>query len=268
LSIYEKLSIKETEDVADSLSLLGAVRWSQRRFVDAESAYRQSLAIYRKLFGNENEHVANVLVNLGIALKYQGRSQEAEQPIRDALEIQRRLFGDTHPDVADSLRDLGRVLMDQRRWADAETALQDSLAMRRKLHGDGSPQVVSGLIHLATLYRAERNFAKAEAAYRECLAIFEKSPGYDPAHEPVRAELTCQLGRTLYAEGKYVQAEPYLLAGYAALKPLEDKSWRGAPILKNVMTDLVKLYEKTNRPEQVAEWRQKLADFAEQEQNK
>ena len=66
-----------------------------------------------------------------------------------------------------------------------------------------------------------------------------------------------RLGQTKYAEG-----ETLLLSGYEGMIqrqimiPLE-----GKPRLRETLQRLVQLYEATNRPNQAAEWKQKLAEF-------
>ena len=68
---------------------------------------------------------------------------------------------------------------------------------------------------------------------------------------------------------KYKEAEPLLLSGYEGMKQPEGKRASGArSFLKQALQSLVQLYEETNRPEQAAEWKQKLAEFNQAESAK
>ena len=258
LSIWEKLSGKESEDGALSLYILGSALLNQGKLAEAESAYREALAIRRKLFGNEHKDIASSLNNLGLVLHGRRRLAEAEQAIREAMVIQKKLFGAEHPDVADSLLNLGRVLQEARRVAEAEAAFREALAMRRKLIGDEHPQVANSLDYLACLLQTEGNLTEAEALYRECLAIREKKLPDDFYTFRTQA----RLGATLLGQKNYKAAEPLLLSGYAGMRGPEGKRAPHAlSFLKEALQSLVQLYEETNRPEQAAEWKQKLAEF-------
>ncbi len=258
VSILEKVSGKESEEVALSLYLVASALYNQGRLAEAERTYRQSLAMRRRLFGNENKDVASSLDNLGLVLRLQHRPEEAEQAVREAMEIQKKLFGEEHPDVADSVFNLGRVLWDEHRLAEAEAAFRQSLAMRRKLMGNEHPQVAVSLDYLATLCRTEGKLAEAEALYRECLAIRENKLPNDFSVFFTRSGL----GAALLRQQKYKEAEPLLLGGYEGLKQRVAKIPPvGHPPLRDVLQDLVQLYEETNRPDQAAEWKQKLTEF-------
>jgi hypothetical protein len=70
------------------------------------------------------------------------------------------------------------------------------------------------------------------------------------------------LGGALLGQKKYAEAEPLLLAGYSGMKQREARIPAvGKTNLKEALQCLMQLYEATDRPEQAAEWKQKLEEF-------
>jgi hypothetical protein len=105
---------------------------------------------------------------------------------------------------------------------------------------------------------AEKKFAEAEAPARECLAIREKNLPDDWLTAATRSTF----GLILLEQKKYDQAEPVLLASYKGL--IERRALlyaQGESRLIDTLKLLVQLYEATNRPDQAADWKKKLAEF-------
>ena len=100
--------------------------------------------------------------------------------------------------------------------------------------------------------------AEAEPLARECLTIREKKI---PEHWRVFSAKSL-LGGILLARKRYIDAEPLLLAGYKGMKERADSiSIDGKMHPREALQRLAQLYEEMNRPDQAAEWKQKLADF-------
>jgi hypothetical protein len=93
---------------------------------------------------------------------------------------------------------------------------------------------------------------------RECLAIREnKEPDNWPTFNTQSV-----LGGILTKQKKLADAEPLLLSGFKGLKQQEaNLPAAGKVCLKNTLQRLVQLYEAMDRPDQAAEWKQKLAEF-------
>ena len=70
------------------------------------------------------------------------------------------------------------------------------------------------------------------------------------------------LGGSLLGQKKYAEAEPLLLSGCEGMKKREvNIPLQGKVRLSEATQRLVHLYEATDRPDQAAEWKQKLAEF-------
>jgi serine/threonine protein kinase/tetratricopeptide (TPR) repeat protein len=300
LAMRRKLLGSENADVAESLLEVAWVLWEQGKSGEAEAVARQALATRRKLFGNEHLAVADSLVMLAYALIAEGKSVEAENVIREALAIRRKLFGNEHLDVAGALGTLSAALVQQGRLAEAENIIREALAMRRKLQGDEylfsagaslydlanvvyeqgrlseaeglfrevvaernkylpkeSPGTATPLSSLATVLRREGKFAEAEPLYRECLAIREKK--VPDAWYTFYTRI--MLGETLMEQKKFAEAEPLLVSGYEGMKQREANIRDHHKVFSETLGYLVRLYEATNRPDQAAAWKQKLAEI-------
>jgi tetratricopeptide (TPR) repeat protein len=139
-----------------------------------------------------------------------------------------------------------------------ETAKTD-YASRLKLYENNSPyRDQSALAELARNRLREGKFAEAEGPARECLTIREREIPDDWHTFNARA----MLGGALLGQKKYAEAEPLLLAGYSGMKQREARIPAvGKTNLKEALQCLMQLYEATDRPEQAAEWKQKLEEF-------
>ncbi|HEY1663188.1 MAG TPA: serine/threonine-protein kinase [Verrucomicrobiae bacterium] len=299
LVVQRKVLGNNHPDVADTLFGLGQVLQDENKPEESETSYRESLAIRRKVFGNESQTVAECLNNITSPLMDQGKLVEAEASAREALAIKRKLLANDDPDVAVSLRDLGfvcfaegklaeaerlmreglatfrkapdssepnvgwtlnnlaHVLIAEGKLAEAETAEREALAIQSKLYGNTS-LVANRLDVLSVILQKEGKLAEAESAERDALAIYEKTI----PDEFWTFEARSLLGGDLLGQKKYAEAEPLLLSGYEGMKQREatlaaiDK-----PRLKEALQRLVQLYQDTGRPDQAAEWQQKLAEF-------
>ncbi len=307
LSLNRKLFGNEDVMVGISLNNLGLVLQMQGKFFEAETMFREALAIYKKALGDEDPEIAVTLDNLAGVLLDQGRLTEAEATCRETLAMRRKLLGNDHPKVAESLNKLAWVLQMQGKPAEAETMVREALAMLRKSQGRETPEAADLLGNLAYLLQSEGKLNEAETMQREALMIQRRLQGdeglrvgsslaqltailldenkFSDAEPPARECLTIRekmipdlwrtfnsrslLGGSLLGQKKYAEAEPLLLSGYEGMKQREDRiPADGKFQLKKALQRLVQLYEATDRPDQAAQWNQKLAEFDKAETGK
>jgi serine/threonine protein kinase/tetratricopeptide (TPR) repeat protein len=258
LRMRRELLGPEHLDLAESLDGMANVVWRLGKLNEAETLQRQALEMRRKLLGNEHKDVATTIDSLAAILWTGGKLDQAAALAREGLDMHTRLFGEEHPNIAISLNNLGNILRDQHQLAQAEAAHAKALAIRRKLLDQEHPFVAISLFNLADVLCDEGKFAEAEPLARECLTIREKKT---PDHWRVFSAKSL-LGGILLARKQYVDAEPLLLAGYKGMKQREDSiSIDGKMHPREALQRLARLYEEMNRPDQAAEWKQKLADF-------
>jgi len=132
-------------------------------------------------------------------------------------------------------------------------------ASRLKLYEAGIPcRNPDSSAQQATALLANGKCAEAEPLARACLAIREKQIPDDWRTFNARS----LLGGSLLGQKKHAEAEPLLLAAYEGMKQREARiPTNGRPRLKETLQRLVQLYETTDRPDQAAEWKQKLVEF-------
>ena len=260
LRIEKKVLGAEHREVANSLNNLALLFRDEGKLSDAEQTQREALAVWRKSFGLEHPQVATALNNLAAILRDENKLQEAETDQRAALAMQQKLLGTENSSVARSLYNLGGILSSENKLGEAEEVLQEAVTMRRKLLGAGDLDVAAALERQAEVMSAAGRLDEEDALLRECLAIREQRlPDGWPTFN-ARSEL----GGNRLEYKKYAEAEPMLLAGYNGLNKRAAKipAW-GKHYIKDSIQRLIRFYEETARVDEVAKWKQRLAQEAE-----
>ena len=147
------------------------------------------------------------------------------------------------------------LYVDQHQYSQAEALFNQVLEDRRRVLGPDHPDTVSVLDSLGRLRLEQQRYAEAEAPLREALSHQEKrSP-----NSWERYDTESMLGASLAGKGKYSEAEPWLLSGFQGLSNRE--STIPAPnrlALRNAGERIIRLYEAWGKPEQAADWRNRL----------
>jgi eukaryotic-like serine/threonine-protein kinase len=220
-----------------------------------EPLYREALAMRRKLFGNTHRVVDDFLGEFARLLYRQGKLAETEAVYRDELAMERKLSGEQHAFVANSLMLLAEVLREERKLSEAETSAREALVIRRRVLSNDDPDLAATLAELALILLAREKFADAEPFARECLAIREKKLPDDWRTFNTRS----LLGGSLLGLKKYAEAQPLLISAYDGMKQREEKiPLEGKSRLQEALQRLVQLFERWDKLEQAATWRQKL----------
>lgn len=244
--------------VAESLHNLARVLCDRGSFAEAAAMHSQGIEIQTKMLGTNHPQVARSFQSLGLACFGLGRMAEAEAHQVQSLTIRRALFKREHPHLAQSLDGLGWLSLATDRLSEAETNLLDALAIRREFFREDHPHIATTLENLALVYRRQARLEEAEQRARECLLIRERQLTNDWRMFCART----LLGSALSALGKHSEAESPLVSGCAGMS---ERLTRIPALSKSryseALTSLVQLYEKTGRPTQASEWKQKLAEF-------
>ena len=265
----ERAALGETNVmIAVTLAELGDLLTAQNKTNEAASHYREALDIA----SNASAEATNAqrLNELACALL------EAEKPTSwdgtVAVEIGKKAVAATDrkdPNILDTLaaaysltgQFTNAVRVEQEAVALSKTQSERTIyAGYLKLYQSNSPYRDHGGLATRTLaLLVKGKFVEAESLARECLAIREKAIPDDWLTFNARS----LLGGSLLGQRKYQAAEPLLLSGYEGLKQREDKIPDGVRLtrLKQSLQRLAQLDEETGRPEQAAEWRQKLAEL-------
>jgi len=296
LKIKKKVFGEEHPRVADTLSNLGAVLFDKGDYDDAERLYVEALAMRRKLLNDQHPDITLSFSQLAVLKAARGEYAAAEENFREVVSRQRK--SQDRLQLADSLYNLGRVLASRGNFAAAETTLQEALQIRLAKLGPGHARTQESMSVLARLYLSTRRYANAEPLLRdvlhfsgqasptpspsslettallgECLARQGK---YAEAEPLLRQGLTdyqqkqpntslafstqSLLGWSLLGQQKFDDAEPLLLKAYEGLKrrDAERPSRSHQLLIKEAGERIIQLYEMWGKPDQAAEWRQKL----------
>jgi hypothetical protein len=126
----------------------------------------------------------------------------------------------------------------------------------REAAGADSPQYAGQLASLGLNLLEQQKSVDAEPILRECLLIREKTE----ADAWTTFNTKSLLGGSLLGQKNYADAEPLLLAGYEGMKEREAKiPPKGTIFLTEALERIVQLYDAWGKPDQAAEWREKLA---------
>jgi tetratricopeptide (TPR) repeat protein len=254
LSLATNAPVRKSYLVANSLAQLGVIVQDQGKLAEAEGLFRESLEVRKQLLGNEDPRIGPTLNSLSGVLALEGKHAEADKASREALKFFGSSFAPVDSSDDQSLYSRGNVLFEKGNLAEAEGCFRQALALRRKRSAAGQDLEVA-LSSLATTLRRQQRFGEAEPLYRECLASRETNCPSAWYTFYTRA----MLGATLLGKRKYEEAEPLLISGYEGMGEREDKIRDRNKVLAETLQSVVQLFEATSRPEQAAEWKDKLA---------
>jgi len=257
-----RLKLNQSTNASPELAtLLGnlAVLLSKRpeTLVEAEGLTRRALAMEKRLLNEEHPSVARSLNNLASILRDEGKLPEAEATFQKALDMKRKLVGDQDRDVHTILKNLGIVLRQEGKLPEAEARQRESVALCRGQLDKDHPHLASALEELGLVLTLQdgAKLAEGEKALREALDIRErKTPDLWTTF------LTRNLlGGCLAGRKEFEQAEPLLINGYEGMKQRESSIPAASKArVAEAGLRVVQLYEAWGKPEQAAEWREKL----------
>jgi tetratricopeptide (TPR) repeat protein len=189
-----------------ALTNLGDVlRHRPGTLVEAEAAYRASLAICRKQLGNDNDEVGWNLYTLATLLGMERRTDEAVAYQQEALAIRRKIHGDEHPYTGEDYTQLGRLLSDSTNKIDeAVIYLRKGLEIMQRTEGVGKNyRQVWAETSLGRVLSIQGKLAEAEIHFRTAVTIARTQEGTD---YPDTVLFILDLGSILRREGKLTEA--------------------------------------------------------------
>jgi len=187
-----------------TLNSLGLVFKAEKRYADADSAFRRSLAILEKSYGPGSIDAANINFNIAAGLIEQGK-QPAALPFLDrSLSVFQQQLGPQSLKSAAVLCMIGDVRRSQKDWAQAETPLRQCAEIREANGGVVNPELAEALFGLAVVYEKQGKSALADPRFKLAEKIREKTDGImSPALAEVleaHAAMLKKLGRDSEAE--------------------------------------------------------------------
>jgi tetratricopeptide (TPR) repeat protein len=163
--------------LGSTLNSLGLVYRAEKKYGDAEGAYRRALAIMEAAYGDSID-VGNVGFNIAGVMFDQGHQAEALPVLRRTLAIYEKLLGDASSKTAAVLCMEGEVYRPMKHYPESEAALRQCADVREKNGGiAGNSDLADALYSLSLTLIDEGKFAAAEPRLRIAEKIREKTLG-------------------------------------------------------------------------------------------
>lgn len=189
--------------IGTSLNSLGLVYRAEKKFGEAEAAYRRALSIMEAAYG-ETIDVGNVNFNIAGVLFDENRPADALPNIRRTVAIYERLLGGNSMKTAAALCIEGDAYRLTKQFSEAEGPLHRCADIREKNGGIQSPELADALYSLALTYAGEGKFAAAEPRFALAEKIREKTAGIT---SPLLAQTMRDHAAVLKSLGRDQEAE-------------------------------------------------------------
>jgi len=244
---------------------------AQKRYADAERAYREALKLSEK-FKDKDARIALNLIKLAESLNFQSKNDEAEAFVdRSITALEKTIKSAKAKDLAEEyyktetsamvLDKAADIFVANRKYSEAESIYKRIVVMREaaaqiketpksnedflKFLGQAitNPQakVADANDKLANLYLIQHRFEEAEPLYTKSIKIREAHYG---ANKPPVAVSLNSLA-TLYAmQDKYDRAEPLYVR---AIDIFEQSNWLDKPEVATTFENYALLLRKTGR---------------------
>jgi eukaryotic-like serine/threonine-protein kinase len=160
---------------------------------------------------------------------------------------------------------LGEIYRTQGRLADSRRVLEEGLGRRIATseetdRAQAARTAVRGELGYTAM--AEGRFLEAETLFRQSLLEYEQTAYSIWQRFRPRGRAVSGLGQSLAAQGKYEEAEGFIVRGFSELKEKQDLLYgdRTRP-LRQAAEATVQFYRSWDKPEKVAEWEKRLAEL-------
>jgi tetratricopeptide (TPR) repeat protein len=204
--------------IGTTLNSLGLVYRAERKFTEAEAAYRRALGIIEVFYGDSID-VGNVNFNIASVMIDQGRQIEAMPNIRRTLSLYERFLGPGSMKTGAALCMEGDTFRLMKHLPEAEGPLHRCADIRESNGGLSSPELADALHSLALVYVAEGKFSAAEPRLKLAEKIRENTVGLT---SPLLAQTMEDHAGVLKALGRDREAEK-LLTMSAAIRRNQTK---------------------------------------------
>ncbi len=294
LDSWRAARVEDHPEASLCRSNLGLLLNLQGRFDESEAVFREALRIEVRTLGEGHSQTASSYIGLGWALhelgrhgeavealdrahasleaaaeaspalkaryyevrgrglNLQGRSVEAEVAVRRAMDISEAHLGPNHRDTVRLINELAFTLSRQGKHAEAEPLFRKALEAYRYSFGDKHPATLVPLHNVAAVLEKQGRAAEAEPLYRQ---VVELADEVLPQENWSRSAFHGTLGNCLITLEQYNDAEDHLRAAHAGL---EASLGADNERTRNVLSNLVRLYERWQKPDQLEKYREAL----------
>jgi tetratricopeptide (TPR) repeat protein len=207
--------------VGVTLESLGQVYTAEKKFGEAESAYRRALGIVGKA-DSDSQEAANVNFDMASLMFAASRLSEALIFARRALTSYETALGGASVKTAAALCLVGDSLRTMKNFIDAEAPLKRCADIREADGGIDDAELAGALHSLALTYAGEGKYALAEPRFKLAERIRESKLGLT---SPLLAQTMEDHAAMLRTLGRTKEAERLMLLS-AAIRRNEKKNAR------------------------------------------
>lgn len=203
------------------------------------------------------DHVARIeaLNNLARTLRAQGKSADALPLYQRARAIAERAYGPDHRATALAVKNLAETYYALGRMDAAKPHYERIVRLCDRAHKKDDATLLQYLDILSLIYFAEARYDEAAATYRKIATLQRKTLG---ASHPNIASTLNNLGEVERLRGNSKAAETAYLAALALYDEAEGMVMDVAG-LRAVLTNLIRLYESTDRKTMAAPYCERIA---------
>jgi tetratricopeptide (TPR) repeat protein len=259
LEIRRRVLPPDDYDTIDAVATLGQILMYRGALGEAERHFRECLAGLQRI-GYSNKVIEITCVKeIALARLEQGDPTGAESLLEQLLPRARNALG---PDNLMTLliqRVRARVFAEEGRLDEAEALCKEIMETRTRSraseerYGTARTQLTLGRVLVE-----KGKLEEAQPVLQEALKFFREDPVCKP-RPYLAAQAANWLGAIALARKAYPQAERLLLPDSGQLfTPIADLSPNERRLAVGY---IVQLFQALDKPDQVAEWKQKLADF-------
>ncbi|MBI3469664.1 MAG: serine/threonine protein kinase [Planctomycetes bacterium] len=256
----ERRRAKLGEDHPDTLTSMNNLAVAYRYAGQLEKAlplYEQTLERARAKLGEDHPDTLTSMNNLAVAYESAGQFEKSLPLKKQTLERIRAKLGEDHPDTLTSMNNLAVAYRSVGELAKALPLCEQTLERRRATLGENHPDTLSSMYNLGKTYWYAKQPERAEVILREALEI-ERQKRPD---EWWTSETQVLLGVVLAEQDRFEDAEALLVGGYEGLNArLETIPPSERHRLRLALTQLVKLYDAWEKPDEAAQWLAKLLE--------
>jgi serine/threonine protein kinase len=223
LAIRTRVFGDEHRETATSKSELGALLRDRGDLEGAEKLLRENVDTTERALGRDHPNAGASKGSLGNLLIAKGDAIGAEALLRENVRVMSVVFGEAHTEYALALPSVAGALEAQGRLAEARTLLDRAITIAAPQLGNDHPRVITTWLDLARVRIALGQGAATEAGLRHALEIRQQL--YPEADWRI-AQAQSLLGAALFAQKKYAEAEPLMMAADRTLKPVPGRQQR------------------------------------------
>jgi tetratricopeptide (TPR) repeat protein/predicted Ser/Thr protein kinase len=234
------------------INALAALYDHWARFDKSEPLYREARELAETLFGEEHPNTLIVLNNLALCYTRMKQYDKAEPLYFEVLDVWINKTGESHTHTLLPMNNLALLYDLTGRYGEAEALFEKMLKLQRELLGDNHHNTLLTMHNLGGLYAKQDRFDEAEPLLAEAVRRLEETM---PPSFYGTAITTSRHANCLTSLGRFEEAEKKFFKAYEALEVVFGADH---PNTVKVVQQMVSMYEKWEKPDEMARWRDHL----------